>query len=183
MNYFVNEYQYTDEIISECTTAQVRRRSVVLYIAIALFILYAFLLIILPYIYIGEFIYMGLSYDEMMAILIPVMLIWLCIRRRKRAIKMSQERIRVLFKDTIPVYRIEIGEDIHATSSRSESNISFSDVVKMFETENLIILMIRGNLTIILDKRGFIQGDADGCKQYLKERISPYTNRKNFSGK
>lgn len=174
MNYFVNEYQYTDEIISECITAQVRRRSIVLYIATAFFILYAFLLILLPCIYVGAFIFNGLSSEELMVILLPMMLIWLCVRRKNRAIKLSQERIRVLFKNTVPIYRIEIGEDIHMSSSRSESNISFSDVVKMIETENLIILMIRGNLTTILDKRGFKQGEADACKRYLRERISPY---------
>ena len=100
----------------------------------------------------------------------PPLLICVCIRRKNKAIRTHQERIKVVYQDEAPVYRIEIGKDIHATSPKSERTISFPDVMKMIETKNLMILMIRGNLTITLDKRGFIQGDADTCRQYLKEK-------------
>lgn len=170
MNSFVNEYRNTDEIIAECVTAQVRRRSVILYIGIGYFIVCALFLLSMR-INFGVSIFYGWSPQELVTIIMPPLLIWLCIRRKNRAIRMQQERIKVLFKDAAPVYRIEIGEDIHAASPESERNISFSDVMKLIETENLIILMIRGNLTITLDKRGFIQGDADTCRQYLKEKM------------
>lgn len=170
MNYFVNEYRNTDEIIAECITAQVRRRSVILYIGIGYFILWALFLLSMR-INFGVSIFYGWSSQELVAVIMPPLLIWLCMRRKNRAIRMQQERVRVVYKDAIPVYRIEIGEDIHATSPESERNISFSDVRKLIETENLMIMMIRGNLTVTLDKRGFTQGDADTCRQYLKEKI------------
>lgn len=174
MDYFVNEYRNTDEIIAECVTAQVRRRSVVLYIAIGCYILWTLYMIAMD-IYFGAFsIYTVLSYYKLMTIILTVLLIWLCIRRKNRAVRMQQERIRVFYKDTIPVYRIEIGEDIHMTTLGSEKNISFSDVMKLIETKNLMILMVRGNLSVTLVKNGFIQGDAEGCKAYLKEKISQY---------
>lgn len=129
-------------------------------------------------IYFGAFsIYTVLSSYELMTIILTALLIWLCVRREKRAVRMQQERIRVFFKDTIPVYRIEIGEDIHITTLGSERNISFSDVMKLIETKNLMILLVRGNMAVTLDKRGFVQGDTDACRQYLKEKISRYGGR------
>lgn len=177
MDYFVNEYRNTDEIIAECVAAQVRRRSVVLYIAIGCYILWTLYMIAMD-IYFGAFsIYTVFSYYKLMTIMLTVLLIWLCIRRKNRAVRIQQERIRVFYKDTIPVYRIEIGEDIHMTTLGSEKNISFSDVMKLIETKNLMILMVRGNLSVTLDKNGFKQGDAERCKEYLKEKISQYRGR------
>lgn len=171
MNYFVNEYRNTNEIISECVTAQVHRRSIVLYVAIGCYALWALYMIAMD-IYFGAFsIYTLLSSYELMVIILTALLIWLCIRRKNRAVRTQQERIRVFFKDEIPVYRIEIGEDIHMTTLGSERSISFSDVRKMIETKNLMILLVRGNLAVTLDKRGFVLGDADECRQYLKEKI------------
>lgn len=178
MNYFVNEYQNTDEIIAEGITAQVRRRSVVLYIAIGCYTLWTLYMIAMD-IYFGAFsIYTVLSSYELMTIILTALLIWICIRREKRAVRIQQERIRVFFKDAIPVYRIEIGEDIHMTTSGSERNLSFSDVMKLIETKNLMILLVRGNLAVTLDKRGFVQGDADACRQYLKEKIGQYGGKR-----
>ena len=171
MNYFVNEYRNSDEIIAECVTAQVHRRSIVLYIAIGCYALWTLYMIAMD-IYFGAFsIYNVLSSYEFMTIILTALLIWLCIRRKNRAIRMQQERIKVFFKDEIPFYHIEIGEDIHITTLGSERNISFSDVMKLIETKNLMILLVRGNLEATLDKRGFVQGDADECRQYLKEKI------------
>lgn len=178
MNYFVNEYRNTDETIAECVTAQVRRRSVVLYIAIGYNILWALYMIAMD-IYFGAFsIYTVLSSYELTTITVTALLIWLCIRREKRAVRMQQERSRVFFKDAIPVYRIEIGEDIHMTTLGSERNLSFSDVRKLIETKNLMILLVRGNLAVSLDKRGFVQGDTDECRQYLKEKIRQYGGKR-----
>ena len=178
MNYFVNEYRNTDEVIAECVTAQVHRRSVVLYIAIGYCTLWGLYMIAFD-IYFGAFsIYNVLSSYELTTIIVTVLLVWLCIRRKNRAIRMQQERIRVFYKDAIPVYRIEIGEDIHMTTLGSERNISFSDVMKLIETKNLMILLVRGNLEVTLDKRGFVQGDADECRQYLKEKIRQYGGKK-----
>ena len=173
MNYFVNEYRNTDEVIAECITAQIRKRSVVLYIAIGYFILCALYFLSMHIYFVGSILY-GWSYQELVTIILPPLLIWVCIRRKNRAIRTHQERIKVVYQDEAPVYRIEISEDIHATGPKNERTISFSDVMKLIETKNLMILMIRGNLTITLDKRGFIQGDADACRQYLKEKMVPH---------
>lgn len=41
----------------------------------------------------------------------------------------------------------------------------------MVETDHMIVLLIRGSMTVALDKKGFLSGTADECIDYLKEQI------------
>ena len=63
MNHFVNEYRDTDEVIAECVTAQIRKRFMVLYIAIGYFVLCALYFLWMHIYFVGSILY-GWSYQE-----------------------------------------------------------------------------------------------------------------------
>lgn len=162
MSYFVNEYQYTADIIAESNIAWRRRKHIIGYICIPVMVLFILLCSIVA----GHFIPKILALE-----VVPLFLSVQYIRAEKISVKTERERIEVLFGSTAPVLRVEIGEDVRMISSRNDSHVSFSDVENMVETKNLIVLMIKGSITVSLHKNGFRQGNVNECKRYLKEMI------------
>lgn len=157
---FVNEYEYTTDIISESMAAWWGKKFRNGYISMGICILITLGLFLLR----KRIIYLLLG-------LLCVLLIVLFKVKEKRSVKLEQERRAVLYKDTVPTIRIEIGEDIHVLTDKKENLISFSDVENVVETKNLIVLFVKGSMTVTLDKQGFISGNADECMNYLKEHI------------
>lgn len=160
MNLFVNEYKYTTNIISESMAVWWGRKFRNGYISMGICILLILGLSLLRM----QFAYLLLE-------LFPIPVIVLFKVKEKRAVKLEQERMEVIYKDVVPSVRIEINEDIHVLFNEKESRVSFSDVENVVETNNLIIIFIKGSMTAALDKKGFITGDADECMNYLKEHI------------
>ena len=160
MSLFINEYEYTTDIISETMAVWWGRRFRNGYISMGICILLSLGLFLLR----KQSVYLLLG-------LFCVLLIVLFKVKEKRAVKLEQERMKVLYKDAVPVTRVEISEDIYTSTNKRESRISFSDVENVVETKNLIILFIKGSMTLTLDKKGFISGNADECINYLKEHI------------
>ena len=160
MALFVNEYEYTTDIISESIAAWWGKKYRNGYISMGICTLLALGLFLL----IKDSVYLLLG-------LLCMLLIVLFKVKEKRAIKLQQERFKVLYKDAIPITRVEISEDIYTSTNERESRISFSDVENVVETKNLIVLFVKGSMTVTLDKQGFISGNADECMNYLKEHI------------
>lgn len=48
---------------------------------------------------------------------------------------------------------------------------AFSDIEDFIETKNLIVLLLKGSLTVALSKNGFKEGSAEECIAFLKENI------------
>lgn len=167
MTYFVNEYQYTADVSAESVIAWRRKKFRVGYLYIPI----AALIILLASVGFGHF-----RPDVLIMEVVPLLVLVMYIRAEKIGAKSERERIEVLYKYAVPVFHVEIGEDLHVITPRSESHVSFSDVENMVETKNLIVLMIKGRMTISLHKNGFLQGNAEECKRYLKERIDRYGN-------
>ena len=160
MKLFVNEYKYTTDIISESMAVFWMRYFRNGYISMGIFIL----LILSLALFRMQLIYLLLEP-------LPILMIVLFKVKEKRSVKLEQERMKVIYKDVVPSIRVEISEDIHLLSDERESCVSFSDVKDMVETNHLIVLFIRGSMTVALDKKGFISGTADECIDYLKEHI------------
>lgn len=160
MKHFVNEYKYTTDIISESMAVFWMRYFRNGYKSMGIFIL----LILCLALFRMQLIYLLLEP-------LPILMIVLFKVKEKRSVKLEQERMKVIYKDAVPSIRIEIGEDIHCLSDKRESSVSFSDVEDMVETDHLIVLFIRGSMTMVLDKEGFLSGTADECIKYLKEHI------------
>ncbi|WP_346936544.1 YcxB family protein [Clostridium sp.] len=60
-------------------------------------------------------------------------------------------------------------EKIDIITFRSNLTIGYSQITKVLETENLYSLMIEKQ-NIILSKSGFINGDIDEFKLFIKEK-------------
>lgn len=160
MELFVNEYKHTTDIISESMAVWWGRRFRYGYIGMGICILLISGLSLLK---------MQLAYLLLGLLLILVIVLFKV--KEKRAVKLEQERLEVIYKDVVPSIRVEISEDIHVSTDKRESRVSFSDVENVVETKNLIILFIKGSMTVALNKKGFISGNADECINYLKEHM------------
>lgn len=99
--------------------------------------------------------------------ILPILLIVLIKVKISKSIKTEQERFEVNYKNGTPQMHAEIGTDIYYRIAEKEAHLPISDVKKVLETENLIIICFRGDLTLPLSKNGFVQGDARKCMEYL----------------
>ena len=66
---------------------------------------------------------------------------------------------------------IEIGQDILYRIEDKEKCLSLSEIKKVLETPDMIVICLRGNLILPVKKTGFIQGDAEHCIKYLRSQI------------
>ena len=66
---------------------------------------------------------------------------------------------------------IEIGQDILYRIEDKEKHLSLSDIKKVLETPDMIVICLRGNLILPAKKTGFIQGDEEHCVKYLRSQI------------
>lgn len=159
MESFINEYEYTFDVICEGITAYWHKKYNIKRGYLLSGIL--FFLLLLVCLYEKRWIFLALE-------LLPLLLILFFHNKVKIAIKLEQERMNVIFPDSAPIFRVEIGEDICMVTPKAETRVQFSDIEDIIETKNLIILMVKGTMTVTLDKRGFKQGNADECTKYIK---------------
>ena len=142
-NFFVSEFQYTEECIPEYLKRWWRENLIVSYILTALVFLYFFLMLIIR----RNLVYLFLE-------LLPILLLLL-----------------INYRNTVPLMHIEIGQDILYRIEDKEKCLSLSDIKKVLETPDMIVICLRGNLILPVKKTGFIQGDAEHCIKYLRSQI------------
>ena len=159
-NFFVSEFQYTEECILEYLKRWWRENLIVSYILTALVFLYFFLMLIIR----RNLVYLFLE-------LLPILLLLLIRVKVSRAIKIEKERYQVNYRNTVPLMHIEIGQDILYRIEDKEKHLSLSDIKKVLETPDMIVICLRGNLILPVKKTGFIQGDAEHCIKYLRSQI------------
>ena len=159
-NFFVSEFQYTEECIPEYLKRWWRENLIVSYILTALVFLYFFLMLIIR----RNLVYLFLE-------LLPVLLLLLIRVKVSRAIKIEKERYQVNYRNTVPLMHIEIGQDILYRIEDKEKHLSLSDIKKVLETPDMIVICLRGNLILPVKKTGFIQGDVEHCVKYLRSQI------------
>lgn len=160
MQHFVNEYEYTPDILQESIGAwwdykyKDGYRSM-----LAVFILIAVLSIVMkrPVFLLTE--------------LAPLFVVVLFRFKKKKSIQIEQERIDILFRGTDLFCRVEVGEDISFTSLKGNRRIQFSDVENYIETRNLIVLFVKGSMTIPLDKKGFREGTKEDFMSLLANTV------------
>lgn len=163
MKSFINEYEYAFDMISEGITACWYKKYNIKRGYLLAGVL--FLLLILVCLYEKRWEFLALE-------LLPLLLILLFHNKVKAAVKLEQERMKVIFPDCAPILRVEIGEDICMVTPKAETHVQFSDMENIIETKNLIILMVKGMMTVTLDKRGFKQGNVEECMAYLNEHAN-----------
>lgn len=156
---FINEFDYSKNIIPEYMKKWWNEKLKVSYILTSGLAVYLLIMLILH----KNIIFLVLE-------ILPVLLIVLITVKISKAIRTEKARFEVNYKGSIPLLHIEIGEDIYYRTDGKESHFAFSDMEKVLETKNLIIICFRGDLTLPLSKKGFLRGNAGECLAYLRER-------------
>ena len=159
-NYFVNEFQYTEDCIPEYLKRWWRENLIISYILTALVFLYFLLMLILR----RNLVYLFLE-------LLPALLLLLIRIKIGRAVKVEKERYQVNYGNSAPLMYIEIGRDILYKIEDKEKHLSLSDMKKVLETPSMIVICFRGNLILPVKKTGFKQGDAEHCLRYLRNQL------------
>lgn len=161
MNEFVNQYEYTPQIISESVGAWWRKKfRYVPPVCITMIILLIFL-----FIFTKDYLYLILE-------LCPVLLLDLYFLKIRRAIKHEQERVETISNGSPAIIKVTLNEKIHTESSQTERHVDYSSLEDLVETENLIVLMFKGSMTIALSKTGFLKGNYRDCLTFLHQIIS-----------
>ena len=89
----------------------------------------------------------------------------------KKAIQMELDRLEVLCSDQVPVSTVELGDEIVITSSKGgQRKVHYRDIVALRQTEHLLVLLFRGNMTLPLAKDGFSGGDWQDCERLIQAR-------------
>ncbi len=159
-NYFISEFQYTEDCIPEYLKRWWREKLIISYILTALVFLYFLIMLIIR----RNLVYLFLEF-------LPALLLLFIRIKVARAVKAEKERYQVNYGNSMPLMHIEIGQDILFSVTDKEKHLSLSDMKKVLETPNMIVICFRGNLILPVKKTGFIQGDADNCLRYLRNQI------------
>ena len=85
----------------------------------------------------------------------------------KKAIDIQIERVRVQYGDEPQEITIELKDNIQMYIKDSKKEISFNDVISYKETDNLLIILLKGKMTIPLKKDSFLEGSMKECKELL----------------
>ena len=147
-NYFINEYQYSNDIISEVMKIWWYSKSKQDYIA-------------------------AIANAVIMFVLFLIILLLFFLEFKKiNIIKSEITRANVLYKNEKLNIKVIIDDGIHMITSQNERNISFDDIENISESVNVIVLLCKGDITVTLVKDGFVNGDYENCITYLKKQLN-----------
>ncbi len=158
---FVNEFDYDDEAISEVMRYYVTRTYLTRLVIFEV-ILVAVLAIILR---------MNLATTVVLAVFVILLCVVSYAIVSRMSIRREQQRLQLLSPDKSIRHHIEIsGDKVLAVSANRKITLGLSDIKKIGQTSNYIIITVKGALIVPLRKDGFIVGDADDCLSYLHNR-------------
>ncbi|MDO4621830.1 MAG: YcxB family protein [Eubacteriales bacterium] len=92
--------------------------------------------------------------------------------RALQAVRQEQNKVQKAFHVSAPMMRVELGEEIRTVVSNSRSQVSPAQLVGYRETKELLILLLRGNMTLPLKKDAFEKGTAEECKTWAESVIA-----------
>ena len=162
-----NEYVYTKEIIEEYEKAWWNNY-------FKQFKIYALVLLILGVIILiyGIFNHINSGFGIALIVLSFTLIILLYLKR-KQAINLEIKRYNVLHGNKKKTLVIELDETIKCSlDNENKRNISYDKVKKIVETDNLIVLLLDGNMVIALKKDSFTVGNYEECKKFLLKKIN-----------
>ena len=159
MNHFVNEYKYTDETIAEVTRRWWKWWLKVPMVLAVVFGVLGVLLLAMHDIRNGRLI---LLVDIIMVVVLQV--------RARQAVKTEQARGNVFKKDGPVDAHIEIGEEISMEICGTPKKIDIAKLERILESENYYLLCIKGHMLMPLKKDSFVEGTAEDCMKYLRQK-------------
>lgn len=100
--------------------------------------------------------------------LLPIILFKL---KKNIAIKTELERMKVIYKDKPLNIKITLDDNICMLADGNKRSVEFSSIETFVETKNLIVLFIKGSMTIAFSKEGFTEGNYEEFLLYIKQII------------
>lgn len=157
---YINEYTYSEEMIRESLLAKWYNKNKKTYVIIAAFIVIMLIMAIVKtnwifLIFVALFLALGAFYELI----------------KRRIVKNDLEKAKILYENGTVSIRVEIADAIRAKSESNEKEILFSDVEKVIQSRNLILIILKGGMTFTLSKDGFQEGTAEDCFNYLKRKL------------
>ncbi len=159
MNHFVNEYNYTNEAIAEMVSRWWKWWLRVPMVLAAVFAVFGVLLLALDEV--------G---DGVLVLAVAITMVVVLQIRARQAVKTEQTRGSVFKKDGPVNAHIEIGEDISMEVYGNPQKLDIANLERILESENYYVLCLKGRLLLPLKKDGFVEGTAEDCVQYLRQR-------------
>ena len=168
---FQNEYKYDDQIIKESQRAWWMHRMTGEYVRIVVL----FILSVAFFVYEPRWTVAGIA-------IISLMLFLLCEWKRTQLLKEEKKRAKEQLKDDNTISVI-IDKNVTIKSKVREFSVNFSEIDKILETKNTIVLVV-GYRTITLSKNGFKIGNCKDFVPYIKKIVrQEKKNKKNVRKK
>ncbi|MFW6677447.1 YcxB family protein [Lacrimispora sp. AGF001] len=102
----------------------------------------------------------------------PVFLAGVLIAKLEKVIQLNQRRMQVMYGKYGCECMVEFNDLILITTeNKNQREISYQHILKHIETKNLIILIIEGRMFIPLDKKGFMEGDAESFIKFIDGKM------------
>lgn len=157
---FINEFEYneatTNEVINAWWDARYRRsvfmQAVCLAASLGLMI------------WTKSLIYLGIIALDFGAF-------GLLVSKKKKAIKVEQERMEVAYKTLSFKVIVSINENIRIATSFGVTTVEPERVESFTLTKNYIVLMMKGSMTIAINRQGFTKGTEEEFMDYLKNTL------------
>ena len=173
---FTNEYSYSKDISKEVQLAFWNHRK-----GSGFFKIIMVLVIIIEIISIA-LIKWSNSNDNRIYFLVGATLLALMILpvRNYNNIRVSDKRMQAIYHGKDPILNYEISDQIiaHNLLTGASNIYEYSQILKVIESKNLIVLIIRGNLLLALNKNSFSQGSWEECKTFIKQKCKACKNNK-----
>lgn len=157
---FVNEYEYNREGAKEVTGSwwdyKFKKMNMV-----------SIILMILEFL---VFFITGKKSWLILGLLMLFVLVLFALKKRN-AIKIELERMAVIYKCEAFNVKYIFDEKIHLITSQRDSEVELDTIEAFVETENFVVLMMKGSMTIAFHKHGFTEGTYEEFVLHLKEII------------
>ncbi|MBP3853565.1 MAG: YcxB family protein [Erysipelotrichaceae bacterium] len=159
MNEYVNTFRYTRKIAREELTFKYHYDFRYLYIVLGMGTLMVFMQFLIEKNFVFVLILLGFA------------LVFLFTQRyNKVRIIRDLKKIRKQYPEQSPVVRVEINEAIRVSVDGNETMFSWDTYQGFWDTEHLIILLFQKGNRLVLHKKGFQQGNAESCMEFLKTK-------------
>jgi len=101
-----------------------------------------------------------------------VLLVVLFFPKTKNAVDIEIQRMEVANgKDGLEI-TVRFGDEIVVNSKNGTKTLAYEFIEKIIESENFIILCVKGEMTLALKKDSFVEGSKEECIKLLKEKMN-----------
>lgn len=162
----VNKYNYTEDIIKEYQNAWWRNEFKIGNVSMVATFIIAITMLVL------KFNNGSISILSSLLIALPILYFISYPIKKNKAIKMETEKYQKSYNRKNNKIEIKLeNNNIIINSNGNKTEVEYVKVKKIIETKNLIVILLKGDMTISLKKDSFIDGTSDECKRFLKEKM------------